>query len=265
MFKGICNQTNYKIDIAGDVASINQIDYKMLNDIYDKFYRPTNQALIVGGDFSELDITKIVNDAQVITEYLPRIIPKKNIEDNILLESEAIYYDKNITNKLCTYTYKFDVSDTSRKNLEDYFILSCYANAYFSDNTKYFQDALKANEINQSLSYNIHVTNDIKILSFEMSIDNETNKFKEFVDRDIKLTNEEFANAYKYIIAAELRSINNRRNLVDQIASILVDEISLLDYYDVLFNIDIDYAQQRCEELLKTGCKFYCAIDNETK
>jgi secreted Zn-dependent insulinase-like peptidase len=265
MFKGICNKTNYKIDIAGDVASINQIDAKMLNNIYQKFYRPTNQALIVGGDFSELDITKIINEAQIITEYLPRILPKKNVEDNILIENSQQYYDKNITNELCTYTYKFEVSETSRQNLEDYFILSCYANAYFSDNTKYFQEALKANKINQSLSYNIHVTNDIKILSFEMSIDSEANEFKEFIDRDIKITKAEFEHAYKYIIAAELRSINNRRNLVDQIASILVDEISLLEYYDVLFNIDIDYAQQRCAKLLENGCKFFCAINNESK
>ncbi|MGL5020461.1 MAG: EF-P 5-aminopentanol modification-associated protein YfmH [Mycoplasmatales bacterium] len=259
-FNGVCNVTNYGIDIAGDEKSIQKITTKYLLDIFNKFYIPSNQALIIGGNFKNMDILNLIKSVQIIKENKEKPKVKKLIEDDKVMLPERIYFNDKISNTIATYTFKFPIKEDKFKNLEDYFILNCFANAYFTENTDAFQDALESKTINQSFGFHVHVTNDIKILSFEMTIENDDSGFKSFCNRDIKIDKKEFENAYKCHVASELRAINNRRNLVDQISSILVDEITINEYYNTLFSLDLKEAIQRCNQMITSVEKFYCSI-----
>src|SRR5699024_11214846 len=61
---GMYNQHPIKIDIAGTVDSIKEIDKELLYKSYNTFYHPSNMVLFLVGDLSFDKIMEIVNASE---------------------------------------------------------------------------------------------------------------------------------------------------------------------------------------------------------
>ena len=79
--KAMYHKNSIKIDIAGTVETIKQIDKDILYKCYNSFYQPKNMALVVAGDFEPEEILK---------EIKSRIVKKKE-----QIEVERIFEEEN--------------------------------------------------------------------------------------------------------------------------------------------------------------------------
>lgn len=58
--KGLYHNSSIKLRIDGSVDSIAKIDKKILYDCYESFYNPNNMALILVGNFNEVDVLNLL-------------------------------------------------------------------------------------------------------------------------------------------------------------------------------------------------------------
>ncbi|MDF2606622.1 MAG: peptidase inactive domain protein [Bacillales bacterium] len=70
-----------KIDIAGTIQSIGQIDKDLLYECYNTFYHPSNMLLFVTGPFDENDMIKFIEENQSKKDFKAVSPIKRNFKD----------------------------------------------------------------------------------------------------------------------------------------------------------------------------------------
>ena len=78
--KCMYSESPVRIDIAGSVQSINEINKEILYNCYNTFYNPSNMCLVICGDFKAEEIIKKVEENLVEKELqgdIQRIYPKE--------------------------------------------------------------------------------------------------------------------------------------------------------------------------------------------
>ncbi len=262
-YLGICNQTNYKNDIAGSKKTIAKINKKFLYDIFNTFYIPSNQVLVLSGNFKDIDIQQVIKDAQCITTLKPPVAIIRPVEDNIVLNKEMNYIDNKINCKLQSYCLKFPVHSKLEDNLIDYFLLCALVNGYFGSVNEQYERAIENKIINHSLDYFVVSNFDIKLIMFEMTIE-DGNALESFVNNQLEVIELKYLEkGYKQLLANEIRSVNNRDNFMTGIASLLVDKITIEQYYEILYTLDLAKGINRIKALLLNHNNFLCSIDKK--
>lgn len=93
--KGLYHNSSIKLRIDGSVDSIAKIDKKILYDCYESFYNPNNMALILVGNFNEVDVLNLL---------------KMNLN-----KKEPIFVDRFVENEPEDIVEKFSVMKMSVK------------------------------------------------------------------------------------------------------------------------------------------------------
>ena len=78
--KCMYSESPVRIDIAGSVQSINEINKEILYNCYNTFYNPSNMCLVICGDFKPKEIIKKVEENLVEKDLqgdIQRIYPKE--------------------------------------------------------------------------------------------------------------------------------------------------------------------------------------------
>lgn len=109
---------NSSLDNLGTKTSIKNIGYKYLKDVYDNFYVPKNQFLVVAGNFDEKEIIEFINEFYSKYTFnnnsrMPAIREEYNvvkIEQKIIADVNEIVISYKInTNNMSSFDkYKFD-------------------------------------------------------------------------------------------------------------------------------------------------------------
>lgn len=108
--KCLYKENPVRIDIAGDVESINKINKEVLYDCYNTFYTPANMLMILCGDFKPEELIEEVKKRIIKNEnkgIIKRIYPQESEEIN--KKQEIITMDVN--NPLYVIGFKDEVEE----------------------------------------------------------------------------------------------------------------------------------------------------------
>ena len=72
LFRNLYRNIGINEDIAGNLRSIRDIDYRLLNDCFDSFYRPRNMALAVAGPVDHEKVFEIAEQLDQSGSEVPR-------------------------------------------------------------------------------------------------------------------------------------------------------------------------------------------------
>ena len=108
----------------GSIEDIQNMKYTMLKDFYDAFYYPSNQIIILTGNFDEKEIIKLTEDT-----YKSFNKENKNTKHEDLKEDDKIVnryseYKNDLKEHLFTVSYKLNFKDFTpeEKNRIDFYI-----------------------------------------------------------------------------------------------------------------------------------------------
>ncbi len=267
MYEAMCQKTNYKIDIAGTVDTIREITPELLDEIFDLFYVPQNQVLTISGNFKNMDIKAMLNKIQLIENRNFDVkvkCPKETIDLAVQTDYSHSMANNNVTRKVITY--KMPIAEDSKKNMANYFSLAAFQKAYFTSLNPEYNEAKEADIITDHLGITTSVSPDLANLSFTIIGDEYIDKTSKFIEKMMFFENVD-KNMLKYglrrLLASEIRATDNKADFVESIISCQIDQISLEDYYHVLFDLDERKVEKNLKELFAAMQKFNIIMNKE--
>lgn len=239
-------KTSLSYDIAGTLASIKQIDEKILYAVHENYYVPENMTLTIVGCFN---VDRIIDDIKKIkmpgrkfsqnhviqktkneiNASKSNLVRKKTVNMGLHQNKVALAYRGNVSQNIFLSNAKYELC------------LEILFDTLFSENSNYLNDLFNQKIIDDSFEFSFEIE---KMYGFIIFI-NETNNPDQFINSIKKIvedTHENIGDLSKEIELQKKESIGNRISLMNSLEDLsselgsvenefinVFDEIELID------------------------------------
>lgn len=244
--RGMYNEHPIKIDIAGTVESIQEINKELLYKCYNTFYNPSNMVLFVVGDLSFDEIIKVVENSErkdyEKSKDIHRFFPDESkevsetlIEESMLTSAPLFYigFKDNDCDLTCIeYVKKDIVSD---------FILEML----FGSSSIFFNELYEEGLVDNSFgSYYTGKKTYGHSLIFGESINPKEvyNRIMNYLEKSIHtiLLEDDFNRIKRKFIGEFLMGLNSVEFIANSFIDFYFDDFLLIDYIDLLDSIEFN-------------------------
>lgn len=217
MLTAMFHNNPVKIDIAGTVESISKITPELLYKCTDKFYHPSNMALVLVGD---IDIEKATS---LVDKYVTKEITKKPERKIVAEPKERVkeYVRQNLSVSMPIFMIGFketesfkDSLDLSKRRISDQLLLEIY----FGQSSSYYKTLYEKGLINTSYSKETEIEPSYGFTSIvgESKDPDKVYSFtKEYLTECFKknIDNQDLIRAKRVLMGRFLKSFNNVENI----------------------------------------------------
>lgn len=239
-------KTSLSYDIAGTLASIKQIDEKILYAVHENYYVPENMTLTIVGCFN---VDRIIDDIKKIkmpgrkfsqnhviqktkneiNASKSNLVRKKTVNMGLHQNKVALAYRGNVSQNIFLSNAKYELC------------LEILFDTLFSENSNYLNDLFNQKIIDDSFEFSFEIE---KMYGFIIFI-SETNNPDQFINSIKKIvedTHENIGDLSKEIELQKKESIGNRISLMNSLEDLsselgsvenefinVFDEIELID------------------------------------
>lgn len=261
-----------KLDPAGTVESVSKIDKEILYKCYNNFYKLSNMAIVVVGDFkleeifSEIKKRIIKNDdtsiAKKVVEKEPEEINKESIYEKmdvniplfILGIKDKIEDDNTINNS------KFQI----RKHIAIDIILDILVGNSSELFNELYEEGLVFSEISSMYEYArdyAHILIQSQGYEYEKIVERIKNKIKELKENGIN--QEEFERIKKKNYGAYVKEFENVADIGNSFMESFFKGINPFDFIDESQNIDKKYVEKILNEVFREDKMTLSVISNK--
>ncbi len=261
LHKGLMNalykENKMRIDVAGTIESISEINADILYKCYNTFYNLNNMALCVCGDVEPDKVEKVCDK---ILKKAEKITVVRDYEDED--ESKSVYQKRyvcelDVAKPMIAIGIKdIDISDNPKERTKKAYAIEILNEILFSQSSKFYNDLYNENLIAQDLSSGAEHT---KYCSFN-ALSTESNdpeevyrRFVQYIEETKKqgLNEEEFELSKRTIYASHIKSFDSVENIGDNFIYNLFDDADLLDAADIISSISLNYVNELLFKLYK--------------
>ncbi len=170
---------NYKFrSIGGTLEEVRKTTVEDLELCYKAFYQPSNQFIVISGNFDKDKIINIIKDIYKDLEFDNKKVEIIKIKENksVVKKESTIYYPT--PKDFVDVCYKIDVSNyTPEERLKLDFYLHCFYKDFFGVTSKLYKKMVDEGIITNGIGCGDKKTNDYLVISFGSY----TDKAKEFI------------------------------------------------------------------------------------
>ena len=241
-----------KLDIAGTVDTIKDINKEVLYNCYNTFYTPSNMCLVVSGDFEpEILLEEIkkriikhekVSEIQRIFEQEPENIVKEKIEQKF-----------TVTKPLFNIGFKCNIPE---EKVKTHIAIDIILNLLIGDSSKLFKELYQEGLLYSSPSMSFEFGKNfahIIISGTSKDPDKVYNKtklqIKEFIEKGIPV--QDYERIKKMIYGEYIKEYDDVTEISRMFLSDFMKGINSFDYIDEIENVDIDFASKVLKENFK--------------
>ncbi|CAK7072180.1 EF-P 5-aminopentanol modification-associated protein YfmH [Tissierella carlieri] len=238
------NENPVKIDIAGTVESIQNINKELLYKCYNTFYSPTNMVIFIVGDLSFDEIIKVIDESEKKdykeVEKINRVFPEepkevreKFIEESMMTSSPLFYIGfKDTNNEL-----------EGEKRVRKDFITNFILDMLFGSSSVFYNDMYEEGLIDSSFGayYTGKKSYGHSMIVGESKDPKEVyNRIMLFFEKEITsiLLEEDFNRIKKKSMGEFLMGLNSVEFIANTFISLYFDDFLLIDYLDILESIE---------------------------
>lgn len=177
-FKNLFHNNDFR-DIGGLIEEVKNITIDDIKVLYNSFYQPKNQFIVIAGNFDKKAVMNVIND--FYSNYKTPDISVELIKNNdnlaVKKKSEILYFPTPINHS--ELIFKIDISNYNNKELLDLdFYLNCFYGNSFGLTSKLYNKMIKDKIITDKIYVNHCIIDNYLILSILA----DTNKHKIFKD-----------------------------------------------------------------------------------
>ena len=241
-----------KIDIAGTVESISQIDREVLYECYNTFYHPSNMIMFLIGDFEP---EKILNE---VKKRLIKRDTQKEIERIYKEEPLHVYKQDKVQNmEVSLPLFAIGIKDNNVQNQENILkkhvaieiILQLLVGKSSKLFKKLYEEGLVVSEIESEYdfekrySYIAIVGQSKDPKEIEKRVKNEIEKLKNGIPES------DFLRIKKMLYGEYIKNFNDIATIARMFISDHFKDINSFDYFKVYKNIDKEYVENILETI----------------
>ena len=253
-----------RVDIAGTVDSIYKITKEELYKCYNTFYNPGNMILFVVGDLDAekvMEVAKNTNhyDVAKLTNEIEKFYPKEpnNVKDKEVIQKFPISIP------MFNIAFKDDkVGIKGNELLRKEVVTEILVDMIFKKGTKLYEELYMNGLINENFGagFSSQVDYGFTIIGGDSKDPKQVQKIiLEYIERYKKegLSKEEFNRIKKKKIGNFLKYFDSVNFIANNFISYKFKDINLLDYLDVIKEVEFEEVEERLKSHLKEE---YCVI-----
>ncbi len=217
--------------IGGDLSDIEKVTLNDLKVCYDAFYKPSNQYIIIAGNFDKEEVVKFLRDFYKnlkVEESTVKFMDYK--EDKEVNKKEGVVYFPT-AEEFVEITYKIDVKELSPKEMLDLdFYLNVFLKEVFGTTSKLYQKLVKEKIITGNIYYSYSQCNSFILIKVSAY----TSKDKVFLEK---------VNGYldKVVLDEEFFEIEKRQSIMRIILRNEEIHNMIIPFIDNLVNFNYPY------------------------
>lgn len=257
LLQALYKKNKMRIDVAGTIESIAQIDASVLYKCYETFYNLNNMALCICGD---VDVDSVEAVCDKILEKAKKIKVLRAYDDED--EPKEVYQRRNVCYlDVAKPIFAIGIKDTdipscASERMKKAYGIDILDEILFSQSSSFYNDLYEQNLISQNLSSGCELT---KHCSFN-SISSESSDpervyelFVEYIEKTKKegLDKEDFELAKRTVFASHIKNFDSVENIADDFIFSLFDDCDLLDEAEIINSITYEYVTELLNTLFK--------------
>ena len=169
--KNIMSNTNFD-SVLGSLKDINNIKEKDLNILFNAFYKPNNEVIVVGGRFNKEKVLNKIKNIYSNISFVNNIISYPRLRDSNIKKEVVLKEDVNIEKSIISFKIPiFHLSSNELISLDNYMYYFLRTN--FGMTSKINQKMIKDDIILGNIGFNTIVLKNNYIINIEAFIKNE--------------------------------------------------------------------------------------------
>lgn len=250
-YESICQNSNYKIDIAGTIESITDITKAKLDKIFTTAYVNSNQYIVMYGNFTEQLIDHSLSLFDVCKGEYESKKPVENSEVNFekkFLELASVDTNYGLT------TLKFGVN--KKDTVLEYISFNVFLESYFTDLSDQFLSLKKTEQISPSTNFSAVFEHDLRYLQFSYQGDNLELNHKAILKyfNEVKLDSELLGCGLNNLKSYEIYENDNLENFAKSFVHHIDDCVDVVEFYKLLEVVTVEEIVS-CLELIRFDYK----------
>jgi len=241
-----------KIDIAGTIESVSEINKDILYNCYNTFYNPSNMSLVLCGDFNPENIIEEIKNRLVDKEAqgeIKRIYPEEKKE----IKKEKIETEMEVSNPLFVIGIKDEVS-SNKEIVKKHIAIEILLHIIFGKSSQLYKELYENGDliINPDLDYEF-AKNYAHIMITGQSKDPEKvyDRFKEEIEKYKKegIDKKHFERISKMIYGYYIISYNNVGMISRMFLSDYFKGINSFEYIEQFDLVTLEYIEEILKEV----------------
>lgn len=260
LMKALYFKNKIRIDVAGTIESISEINADILYKCYNTFYNLNNMALCVCGDIDAKKVEKICDKILKESEKFDVVRDYEDENEPDEVYQKRVVCELDVNKPIFAIGIKdTNISDDPKERTKKAYAIEILNEILFSQSSKFYNDLYNESLISQDMSSGAEHT---KFCSFNVisaeSQEPETvyNRFVEYIE-EVKskgLNKEEFELSKRTIYASHIKSFDSVENIGDNFIYNLFDGADLLDAADSINSINFEYIEELLHQLYREEC-----------
>lgn len=244
-----------RIDIAGTVDSIKEINKELLYKCYNTFYNPSNMLLFIIGDIDFDEALKIIQNSQKNTKGRKEKINKLVYDEPLRINKKIIEEKLNVNIPLFNIGFKdMDLGLYGEKLVYKEICTNLLLEILFSSSTDFYQQLYSKGLINDSFGFQYVGYKDYGFVLlvgespkpkevYELIIGKVKNTIKEGISE------EDIIRAKRKLMGYYFMDLNSIENIATSFINYFYKGHSMLKYLNVLEKIKKEDMEERCRNL----------------
>ena len=252
--KAMYKQNPIRIEIAGSVESITEIDKEILYKCYNTFYNPSNMCMVVSGDFEPEELLEEIKKRLIKKEAngeVKRIFEKE--QDEIV--KEYIEQDMKVSRPLYTIAIKCKESDIKDK-VKTSVAIEIILYMLIGKSSELYKELYQTGNISNQPSGYFEYGDNYAHIMISGTCKDPKELYKKFKERVLELksnglNDDDYKRISKMIYGDYIKEYND----VSEIARIFLADfmrgINSFEYLDAIDKINIEYLNETLHKYFK--------------
>ena len=255
LMKALYAKNKIRIDVAGTIESISEINADILYKCYNTFYNLNNMVLCVCGDIDVNEVERICDKILQEAEKITVIRDSEDDDEPKSVNQKRYICELDVAKPMLAIGIKdTEISSDPKERTKKAYAMEILNEMLFSQSSSFYNDLYNQNLISQELSSGAEHTKQysFNVISAEAQNPEDIyNRFVEYIEITKKqgLSSEEFELSKRTIYASHIKSFDSVENIGDNFIYNLFDGADLLDAADIINSITLDYVEKLLHQL----------------
>ena len=257
LMKALYKKNKIRIDVAGTVESISEINAEILYKCYNTFYNLNNMTLSICGN---VDVESVEAVCDKMLENAPQITVIRDSEDDD--EPKEVNKKRAVCQlDVSKPIFAIGIKDTNisadpSERMKKAYAYEILDEILFSQSSSFYNELYEENLISQDLSSGSEVTKhfSFNVISSESSNPEEVySRFVKYIE-DVKKTgldNEAFELSKRTVYASNIKSFDSTEDIANNFIFNHFDDGDMLDAPQIIETIDMEYVTNLLNECFK--------------
>ncbi len=263
MLKALYSNNPVRVDIAGTIESIAEINKDVLYSCYNTYYNPANMVVAVAGDLSPETVFDIVSKTVVSRDSgeVKSIYPQEPRE----VCGEYIEDYSSVAKPLCSIGFKDNFLKSGAELLKREAILKLIVKILAGKSSKFYEKNYSDGLINDTFDTDVMCELSFSCVSFGGECENPS-LLKEKILNEIETLNlkgfdkSEFERVHRAFFGDFIRSFNNVESIGGLLCRNFLNNIDITDFPEIYSSITIDDLNQVLSEVFNKECSVLSVV-----